>query len=62
MAIPLREKCPYSELFWSAFSHIRTEYGPEYGHFWRSVRDEVRDVGDELWSFLFLDIQFYQRN
>ena len=23
----LREKCPYSELFWSAFSHIRTEYG-----------------------------------
>ena len=25
--IPLREKCPYSELFWSAFSRIRTEYG-----------------------------------
>ena len=23
----LREKCPYSELFWSAFSLIRTEYG-----------------------------------
>ena len=23
----LREKCPYSELFWSAFSRIRTEYG-----------------------------------
>ena len=23
----LREKCPYSQLFWSAFSHIRTEYG-----------------------------------
>ena len=22
----LREKCPYSELFWSAFSRIRTEY------------------------------------
>ena len=22
----LREKCPYSELFWSVFSHIRTEY------------------------------------
>ena len=22
----LREKCPYSELFWSAFSHIRIEY------------------------------------
>ena len=23
----LRKKCPYSELFWSVFSHIRTEYG-----------------------------------
>ena len=26
-SITLREKCPYSELFWSAFSHIWTEYG-----------------------------------
>ena len=25
--LPLRKKCPYSELFWSAFSQIRTEYG-----------------------------------
>ena len=24
---PLREKCPYSEFFWSVFSHIQTEYG-----------------------------------
>ena len=24
----LREKCPYSEFFWSVFSRIRTEYGP----------------------------------
>ena len=23
----LRKKCPYSESFWSAYSHIRTEYG-----------------------------------
>ena len=23
---PLRKKCPYSELFWSAFSRIVTEY------------------------------------
>ena len=22
----LREKCPYSEFFWSVFSHIQTEY------------------------------------
>ena len=25
----LREKCPYSELFWSVFSRIRTEYGAQ---------------------------------
>ena len=25
--LTLREKFPYSELFWSAFSHIWTEYG-----------------------------------
>ena len=25
--LSLREKCPYSELFWSAFSRIRTKYG-----------------------------------
>ena len=25
--LTLREKCPYSELFWSAFYRIRTEYG-----------------------------------
>ena len=25
--IRLRKKCPYSELFWSAFSRLRTEYG-----------------------------------
>ena len=25
--ISLRRKCPYSELFWSTFSLIRTEYG-----------------------------------
>ena len=23
----LRKKCPYSELFWSKFSRIRTDYG-----------------------------------
>ena len=31
----LREKCPYSELFWSVFSRIRTEYGAQYGNFLR---------------------------
>ena len=27
--VSLRKNCPYSELFWSVFSRIRTEYGPE---------------------------------
>ena len=27
LLILLREKCPYSELFWSAFFRFRTEYG-----------------------------------
>ena len=47
----MRKKCPYSELFWSAFFRIGTEYGEtpysvpmrenadqnnsEYGHFLR---------------------------
>ena len=29
LRIALREKCPYLELFWSAFSRIQTEEGPE---------------------------------
>ena len=27
LAISLHRKCPYSELFWSVFSRMRTEYG-----------------------------------
>ena len=27
LKVTLREKCPYSEFFWSVFSRIRTEYG-----------------------------------
>ena len=27
MYLPLRKKCPYLELLWSAFSRIPTEYG-----------------------------------
>ena len=39
----LRKNCPYQELFWSAFSRIRTEYeqipqnNSEYEHFLRSA-------------------------
>ena len=35
MDVYTREKCPYSELFWSVFSRIRTD--SEYGHFLRIV-------------------------
>ena len=34
----LRKKCPYSELFWSAFFRIRTEYGEIRGISPYSVR------------------------
>ena len=27
MRLSLRKKCPYTEIFWSAFSHIRTKHG-----------------------------------
>ena len=36
----LRKKCPYSELFWSAFSLIWTEYGgikSECGKIWTRI-------------------------
>ena len=36
--LSLREKCPYSELFWSVFSRIRTEYGEIRSFFPYSVR------------------------
>ena len=38
MSTTLREKCPYSELFWSAFSHIWAEYGEILGISPYSVR------------------------
>ena len=30
LSFALRKKCPYSKLFWSAFSLMRTEYGEMY--------------------------------
>ena len=42
----LREKCPYSEFFWSVFCHIRIEYSDQknskYGHFLRSGQNEYK--------------------
>ena len=34
----LRDKCPYSEFFWSLFSRIRTDYGEILRIFPYSVR------------------------
>ena len=41
----LREKCPYSELFWSAFSRIRTEYGEIIRISWYSI--QMRENADQ---------------
>ena len=50
----LREKCPYSELFWSAFSRIRTEYGEIRSIFPYSVRiwENVDQNNSEYGHFL----------
>ena len=52
----LREKCPYSELFWSAFSGIRTEYGEILGispysfRMWENVDQNSSKYGHFLRS------------
>ena len=38
LTLTLREKCPYSEIFWSVFSRIRTEYGEIRSKSLHSVR------------------------
>ena len=41
----LRKKCLYSELFWSVFSRIRTEYGEMWSVSPYSVR--MQEKGDQ---------------
>ena len=43
----LREKCPYSELFWSAFSRIQTEYGEILRIFFFHLNDGGRVFTNE---------------
>ena len=57
-SLTLLIKCPYSEFFWSVFSHIRTGHAPysvwmrentdqknsEYGHFLRSAVSGKKNV------------------
>ena len=71
MMITLREKCPYSELFWSAFSRIQTEYREnadlnncEYGHVLHSVSNTVvsklRKTSHFLGLWSYFCFQFFQ--
>ena len=67
---PLREKYSYSEFFWSIFSHIWTECGPnagntdqktsQYGHFSQSGR---RDYSIVFFAkpFVTLNTPFYKQ-
>ena len=51
----LREKCPYSELFWSLFSRIWTEYGDTLRISPYSVRmRENMDQNNSEYAVLFL--------
>ena len=41
----LRKKCPYSELFWSVFPRIRTEYGPNLDRMWENTDQNKSECG-----------------
>ena len=47
----LREKCPYSELFWSAFPRIRTEYGDTHLSVFSSNTEKCGPENSECGQF-----------
>ena len=49
----MRTKCPYSELFWSAFSRIRTEYGEIL--YSARMRENADENNSEYRHFLRID-------
>ena len=55
----LREKCPYSELFWSLFSRIRTEYGeirsisPYSARMWENTDQNKSEYGHSLRKWFY---------
>ena len=53
MWLTLRKKCPYSELFWSAFSWIRTEYGKIriISPYWVQMRENTDHNNSEYGHF-----------
>ena len=55
----MRENCPYLELFWSAFSHIWTEYGEilRISRYSVRMRENVDQSNSEYERSLRSDIQ-----
>ena len=54
----LREKCPYSELFWSVFSRIWTEYGEiiRISPYSIQVQENTDLINSECGHFLRCDV------
>ena len=48
----LREKCPYSELSWSVFSRIRTEYGERISPYSVRMQENEDQNNSEYGHFL----------
>ena len=53
----MREKCPYSELFWSVFSRIRTEYGEilRISPYSVGIRENANQSNSEFGHYLCSD-------
>ena len=50
--LSLREKCPYSESFWSAFSRIRNEYGESISPYLVKMQENAGQNNSEYGHFL----------
>ena len=53
----MRKKCPYSELFWSAFSRIWNEYGTERYEVSLRIQSERRKIQTRITAKVSLCIQ-----
>ena len=64
MQVTLSKKSPYSELFWSAFSRIRIEYGeilrisPYSVRMQENVDQNNSEYGEFFWRYL---INFFHK-
>ena len=56
IANPLREKCPYFELFWSAFSRIWTAYGESIFPYSGQTRENKDQNNSDNGHFLRSDL------